>query len=129
MLKFLTNVQSSASVRLALLLGGKKVGSDIFGNVYYTKSPRRGLKRERRFVLYANGGTDASQVPAEWHGWLHHQTNDAPASVNPLRREWQKPHQPNMTGTQSAYVPPGHVQRGAQRDAATGDYEAWTPQE
>jgi NADH:ubiquinone oxidoreductase subunit len=129
MLKFLTNVQSSASVRLSLWLGGKQVGSDVFGNVYYTKPPKRGLKRERRFVLYANGGRDASMVPAEWHGWLHHQTNLAPTSVNPLRREWQKPHQPNMTGTNAAYIPPGHVQRGATRDAATGDYEAWTPQE
>ena len=129
MFKFLTNVQSSASVRLALWLGGKKIGSDVLGNVYYTKAPRRGLKRERRFVLYANGATDASLVPAEWHGWLHHQSADAPTSINPLRREWQKPHQPNYTGTAAAYVPPGHVQRGAVRDAATGDYQAWTPQE
>jgi NADH:ubiquinone oxidoreductase subunit len=32
-----------------------------------------------------------------------------------------------MTGTNRAYRPPGHVLAGGHRDAATGDYEAWTP--
>lgn len=127
MLKFLTSVQSSASIRLTVLLGGTKVGTDMYGNSYHTLKAKRGAKRERRIVLYANGAVEASLVPAEWHGWLHHQTDIVPQSVNPLRRKWQKPAQPNMTGTANAYVPPGHVTRGAQRDTATGDYQAWTP--
>lgn len=126
MLKFLTTVSSSASIRLFTLLHGKKVGEDVFGNSYYTAKPRRGLKHERRWVLY-NGVAEASLVPPEWHGWLHRQTNILPASENPLRRWWQKPPQPNFTGTKHAYVPPGHVTRGAQRDKATGDYQAWSP--
>mgnify|MGYP000882079300 CR=1 FL=1 len=120
MLKFLTDVQSTASVRLTLWLGGTKVGSDAFGNVYYTMKPRRGSKQQRRFVLYKSG-TDAAAVPAEWHGWLHHQTDTVPAGNNPLRRTWQKPHQPNLTGTSQAYQP--------QRATATGDYQPWSPSE
>ncbi len=119
MLKFLTDVQSTASVRLALWLGGKKVGADNFGNLYFTMKPRRGTKRERRLVLYKKG-IDAAAVPAEWHGWLHHQTNVLPAATNPLRRSWQKPHQANLTGTADAYAP--------QRARATGDYQAWSPE-
>lgn len=126
MLSFLTSVSSSASVRLFTLLNGKKAGQDAQGNVYYTAKPRRGYKRERRWVIY-NGVAEASRVPPEWHGWLHHQTDELPGELNPLRREWQQPPQSNLTGTNKAYVPPGHILRGAQRDKATGDYQAWTP--
>jgi NADH:ubiquinone oxidoreductase subunit len=127
MLKFLTTVSSSASVRLFTLLSGTKVGTDQLGNIYYTGKARKGYKRERRWVIY-NGEAEASRVPPEWHGWLHHQTDDLPQEQNNLRREWQLPAQKNMTGTANAYVPPGHVLRGTHRDTATGDYQAWTPE-
>ena len=127
MLRFLTNVQSSAATRLTLWLGGRLIGTDSFGNRYYTMKPKRGLKRERRLVMYAAANADASHVPPEWHGWLHHQTNDLPSADNTLRHAWQQPYQSNQTGTAAAYVPPGHVARGGHRDAATGDYQAWTP--
>ena len=54
----------------------------------------------------------------------------APPIENPesFRRNWQKPHRPNMTGTSEAYRPPGHISSGQKRDAATGDYEAWSPE-
>ena len=71
---------------------------------------------------------EASNVPPEWHGWLHHQTDIAPSEHGEsYRRPWQKPHLPNMTGSLAAYRPPGHVLEGGKRDKATGDYEAWTP--
>jgi len=126
MLKFLTSVSSSASVRLFTLLSGKRVGQDQLGNVYYSGKPRRGYKRDRRWVIY-NGEVEATRVPPEWHNWLHHTTDILPQEQNPLRREWQKPPEKNMSGSTGAYVPPGHVLRGAQRQKATGDYQAWTP--
>lgn len=126
MLGFLTSVSSTAWINLLTLLAGKKIGTDALGNVYYTGKPRGGYKRERRWVIY-NGEAEASRVPPEWHGWLHHTTDIIPGETNPLRREWQKPHQENMSGTKFAYVPPGHVLRGARRSDATGDYQAWTP--
>lgn len=126
MLKFLTTVSSSASVRLFTLLSGKKAGTDALGNIYYTGKARRGYKRERRWVIY-NGEAEASRVPAEWHGWLHHQTDVLPQEQNVLRRNWQLPPQKNLTGTAQAYVPPGHASRNTPRDKATGDYQAWTP--
>lgn len=126
MFKFLTTVQSAASIKLATWLSGTRVGTDQFGNVYYTAKPKRGSKRERRWVIY-KGDVEASTVPPEWHGWMHHQSDVVPGNNNPLRRNWQQPYIPNMTGTTAAYVPPGHVTRGAERDKATGDYQAWTP--
>ena len=66
----------------------------------------------------------------EWFGWLHHQSDRVPESgEESFRRLWQKPHNPNLTGTAQAYRPPGHLLKGGQRDKATGDYEAWRPPE
>jgi NADH:ubiquinone oxidoreductase subunit len=113
-------------------LNGKLVGSDAYGNRYYRDKRRRNLvkgggffSRERRWVIYS-GKPDASKVPAEWHGWLHH-TVDAIPSPDAVRRPWQKDHLPNFTGTSLAYRPPGAVPGGVGRPKATGDYEAWTP--
>lgn len=106
------------------LIFGERVGSDAFGNRYYRnrRAPRYG--RERRWVIY-KGRVEATKVPAEWHAWLHH-TTDAPLTdVKP--RPWQRQHLPNLSGTAFAYRPKGHDLSGGQRQAATGDYEPWTP--
>ena len=81
----------------------------------------------RRWVLY-KGANDASRVPSEWHGWLHHSYDAIPESHLPPPRIWEKDYVPNLTGTPSAYRPAGALERGGVRAAATGDYEAWTPE-
>ena len=88
---------------------------------------KNSLRKERRWVVY-KGEPDASKIPPEWHAWMHHTVTKPPAAKNPLRRKWQIPYQPNMTGTDKAYLPEGHTLRGGKRAAATGDYEAWTPE-
>jgi NADH:ubiquinone oxidoreductase subunit len=116
---------SNVQMLIHTLLKGKRVGTDSLGNVYYRGRPRRGTKRERRWVMYKNK-PEASLVPPEWHGWLHHQTDavPAPAGDSRYRKPWQKPPIANLTGTNAAYVPPGLK---GHRDHATGDYVAWTP--
>ena len=105
---------------------GDLVGSDPAGNKYYKdKRPATG-RRERRWVVY-NGAPEASTVPADWHGWLHHSTDVMGTDKASNKQAWQKEHVPNLTGTDAAYRPPGHVLRGAKREKATGDYEAWRP--
>lgn len=107
--------------------GAKRAGHDLYGNKYYHAKPRPGYKQERRWVIY-KGAPEASCVPPEWHGWLHHQTDVLPEEGAPsFRRKWQKPHMQNMTGTTEAYRPPGHLLAKGKRDRATGDYEAWQP--
>lgn len=120
-------VLSPAHINLfTMSKGGKPVGEDQLGNKYYRANPRKGYKRERRWVMY-KGAPEASSVPPEWHGWLHHQTDVIPGEGESYRREWQAPHKPNLTGTKQAYRPPGHILEGGKRDKATGDYEAWKP--
>lgn len=100
---------------------GREVGSDDAGNRYFES--RDG---GRRWVLYA-GSNDASRVPPEWHGWLHHSYDGLPQDVLPPARSWHKPAQANLTGTAGAYRPAGALDRGGVRAAATGDYSAWQP--
>jgi len=107
------------------LRGKTRVGEDDLGNVYYEGgSDPNGITR--RWVIYA-GANDASRVSPEWFGWLHHQIDDLPERGLPAPRRWEKPAVPNMTGTALAYRPPGALEKGGHRAAATGDYEAWTP--
>lgn len=105
---------------------GEKVGTDAFGNTYYRDTKRKLHGRERRWVIY-NGMPEASKVPPEWHGWLHHNMDQPLAADSKYHQPWVKPHQPNLTGTPEAYLPSGHQRAGGVRPAATGDYEAWSP--
>ncbi len=105
---------------------GQFVDTDSFGNRYYQQRRARAGARRRRWVLY-KGEAEASKVPPEWHGWLHYTVDEPPRADDAPPRDWQKPHQPNPTGTDEAYRPPGHLLAGGRRDRATGDYEPWTP--
>ncbi|MFM2356051.1 MAG: hypothetical protein RLZZ528_1787 [Pseudomonadota bacterium] len=99
---------------------GVRVGEDAQGNLYY--QTRDG---KRRWVIY-NGESEASRVSPEWHGWLHH-TWDEPPTRQPVKHKaWEKPHEANLTGSASAYAPPGSIRRGAPADRR--DYEAWVPE-
>ncbi|WAP68767.1 NADH:ubiquinone oxidoreductase subunit NDUFA12 [Jiella pelagia] len=101
---------------------GKKVGSDEFGNVYYTNADG-----SRRWVIY-NGAAEASAIPTGWHGWMHHRVETPPSDEAYAPREWQKSFEPNHTGTAKAYRPSGSLLRpGAERPRVTGEYDAWTP--
>ncbi|MXP42189.1 NADH:ubiquinone oxidoreductase subunit NDUFA12 [Altererythrobacter soli] len=110
-------------------LNGEHVGTDGLGNQYFrAKKGGRGTAEglERRWVIY-NGANDASRVPAEWHGWLHHTYDELPESHLPPPKIWETDYTPNATGTAGAYRPQGALERGGKRAGATGDYEAWTP--
>ena len=106
-------------------LFGAYVGTDGFGNKYYRNTRKARYGRERRWVVY-KGDPEASKVPAEWHAWLHHMS-DAPLP-EARKRPWQKPHQPNMTGTPEAYRPKGHDLAGGARARTASDYEPWQPE-
>ncbi len=109
---------------------GRFVGEDEQGNKYYEAKTDKGsydVGRKRRWVTY-NGYAEASKVSPDWHGWLHY-TFDEPPTIEPLlRRKWEKDHLPNLTGTPYAWRPQGSLERGGERPAATGDYEAWKPE-
>jgi NADH:ubiquinone oxidoreductase subunit len=115
----------SFEIRLYTWLFGKFAGKDQFGNRYYTSKKAQANGRLRRWVVY-KGAAEASKIPPLWHGWMHHMTDIIP-SETPDNYSWQKEPLPNLTGTDHAYLPPGHILNGGVRKKATGDYEAWQP--
>lgn len=97
------------------------MGEDTYGNCYYEAASRKGYQRLRRWVMY-NNYPEASTIPPEWHGWLHHQTNSLPDEYAAcFRHSWQKPPAENPTGTNYAYKP-----RNLLNDV---NYEAWRPED
>ncbi|KAK3585907.1 hypothetical protein CHS0354_038443 [Potamilus streckersoni] len=85
---------------------GDFVGEDKYGNKYYqNKYYFVGRSRWVQYVDKVNMDYDGSQIPAEWHRWLHYTTDDPPTKVPPVEREWIEPHTENMSGTPQEYVP------------------------
>ncbi|HEY4115079.1 MAG TPA: NADH:ubiquinone oxidoreductase subunit NDUFA12 [Rhizomicrobium sp.] len=107
---------------LTTWLSGEYVGSDTFGNRYYQKKGGT-----RRWVVY-NGTVEASRVPPDWHGWLHHTFREPPSAAPLPTKLWEKQHQPNLSGTSLAYRPQGSLAREGQHAPSTADYEAWVPE-
>ncbi len=118
---------ATIGTRLHTWLCGKHVGTDQFGNRYYTQRSAPDKGRAKRWVIY-KGLAEPSKVPPLWHGWLHYSTDALPDKKHKAY-DWEKEYIPNLTGTAGAYVPPGHIRRGAERDRSASDYEAWTPGE
>ncbi|MEZ5921144.1 MAG: NADH:ubiquinone oxidoreductase subunit NDUFA12 [Parvularculaceae bacterium] len=103
------------------------VGKDEQGNRYFEERTGSGADAvKRRWVIY-HGVAEASRVPPDWHGWIHH-TFAEPPTVAPLkRRSFEKDHMPNMTGTPLAYHPEGSlVYAGVKKRA--DEYEPWSPE-
>ncbi|MDR3512281.1 MAG: NADH:ubiquinone oxidoreductase subunit NDUFA12 [Caulobacteraceae bacterium] len=131
MLKAIFTWWNGATIGVLFTIGrrGAFVGQDEFGNRYYEARDNKDSydQRKRRWVTF-KGYAEASKVPPDWHGWLHH-TFEAPPTVEPLlRRAWEKDYLPNLTGTVEAWRPAGSLARTGERPAATGDYQAWRPE-
>ena len=101
---------------------GRKVGTDSYGNVYYEAK-----KGGKRWVIY-NGSNDASRIPPDWYAWMHGLIEGLPEESLPPAPKYLKDPVPNRTGTPDAYRPAGALERGGRRAAASGDYQAWTPE-
>ncbi|WP_323042783.1 NADH:ubiquinone oxidoreductase subunit NDUFA12 [Gemmobacter sp.] len=121
LLSFLTWWNSQTlNTRFFTWRNGVKVGEDEQGNVYF-----RSRDGKRRWVIF-NGEMEASRVPPDWHGWLHHTWDELPSEKPLAHKPWEQPHRENLTGTEGAYVPAGSLRRAAPVERR--DYEAWQPE-
>ena len=103
MLTFLNKIftwwnRDTFGTRLKTILFGKLVGTDHLGNKYYES------KNGKRWVIYA-AEIEASKIPVEWYSWIHFTHNKIENNHELKKYDWQKPHQENLTGTDSAYYP------------------------
>lgn len=74
---------------------GKCVGQDDHGNSYFEGRWVGPQGKPRRWVSYGSKKTDPSNVPAQWHGWLHFTEMTPPRQSALDRFFWQKPHVAN----------------------------------
>ncbi len=99
--------------RIKTILTGKLVGKDEFGNKYYQS------KSGKRWVIYSDE-IDASKISVEWFSWIHFMSNKIENNHEFKKYKWQKPHRPNLTGTESAYYPNKN-----KKDAIKKKYKSW----
>ncbi|EGD72696.1 hypothetical protein PTSG_04425 [Salpingoeca rosetta] len=104
-------------MREGKVMPGTLVGVDKLGNRYY--EDRTQMFGQHRRVDYASSQPDGSQIPGEWHRWMHYMTDDLPNSEEPLKK-WQAMHTENYTGTTKQYVP---------YSTTKPKIEAWKPQQ
>ena len=104
--------QDTFGTRLKTIFFGKLVGTDELGNKYYES------KNGKRWVIYSNT-IDASKIPVEWYSWIHFTPNKIEKKHILEKYEWQKPHQENLTGTDSAYYP------NKNKDGVKKKYSSW----
>ena len=97
------------------LFTGKLVGIDEFGNKYYSNT------KGKRWVIYSKQ-VESSQIPPEWHLWIHFLKNNKPQD-NLHKYKWQKKHQENLTGTIRAYKPDGSLASDSKKNMKK--YESW----
>jgi NADH:ubiquinone oxidoreductase subunit len=105
---------------------GELKGSDHLGNQYYENLSR--LPGRQRFVVYAGWGKgyDPSQVPPEWHQWLHSISDRTPVERPVQPRPYQLQAQPmklSQYGMLGNYSPPGSFAR--QQPKTHSNYNVW----
>jgi NADH:ubiquinone oxidoreductase subunit len=85
---------------------GDLVGTDKYGNKYYQNDFY--FFGRNRWVEYNQTvflDYDGSQVPAEWHNWLHYICDDPPTTNPRVHYKWMIEHGENLSGTDKAYTP------------------------
>ena len=104
-------------------LFAKKIGSDEYGNLYFSNNKKKPTNnyRESRWIIY-EGEVEASKVPQEWNAWLHHVTKDAPRKFT-RKPKWVKRHKPNLTGTVKA----NKVKDVRVKNKINDIYSKWNP--
>ncbi|CAI5449474.1 unnamed protein product [Caenorhabditis angaria] len=99
---------------------GTLVGNDKYGNRYYENNEY--FVPRNRWVEFPDKvwlDYDASQVPPEWHSWLHHITDSPPTVQEPLTQKFSLDHKENT----SIYADKKYIPYSTTRTKV----QAWTP--
>eukprot|EP01121_Diplochlamys_sp_Union-15-3_P012774 TRINITY_DN3875_c0_g1_i2.p1 TRINITY_DN3875_c0_g1~~TRINITY_DN3875_c0_g1_i2.p1 ORF type:complete len:104 (-),score=21.71 TRINITY_DN3875_c0_g1_i2:9-320(-) len=77
----------------------------------------KAITGRNRWVQYADNEFNASQVPAEWHSWLHYSSNIIPLSEDAVKYlpSYHVTHRENPTGTDAIYTPPHYLRNSKYR--------------
>ncbi len=106
--------------KLFTFIRGKQVGTDNENNKFYVHKKNS----QKRWIIY-NGLMDASRIPAEWHDWLHHRTDEIP-NESDKKLNWYKMHKENSTGTNESYSP--NASKDKEPAILKKNYKPWRPE-
>ncbi|KAF0976815.1 hypothetical protein FDP41_004110 [Naegleria fowleri] len=99
------------------------VGVDKYGNKYWETTKPTELNRNRWVELARKDLVyDASDIPAEWHMWIHRLRDEPPTEDEANRKGFgvRRPHQPNWSGNpEKRHYPPGHFFNPSHKDVST----------
>ncbi|OQV11665.1 putative NADH dehydrogenase [ubiquinone] 1 alpha subcomplex subunit 12 [Hypsibius exemplaris] len=86
---------------------GTHVGTDKYGNRYFENNYY--FMGRNRWVLFNDAFRleyDGSQIPPEWHQWMHYTTDKTPIERPPVQHRWMVQHEENKTGSsKDTYYP------------------------
>jgi len=119
--------KQTLGTRLYTWRKGNRVGQDALGNVYYENPTPGPDGHPRRWVIFKDS-IEASAVTADWHGWLHHTVSEPPSDKDVQRKDWEKDHRPNPTGSADAVYPPGSLMNPSEKAHGRTAYSAWSPE-
>ncbi|MBQ4874745.1 MAG: NADH-ubiquinone oxidoreductase [Rickettsiaceae bacterium H1] len=97
------------------LLFKKLVAIDQFGNRYYQYNNIRQVKYK--------GRNEPTKIPPEYLLWLHYSIDKI---ENKTKHNWEKERIINLTGTNGAYLPDGHILKSPFQ-IEKKDYIPWEP--
>ncbi|KAL7611210.1 probable NADH dehydrogenase [ubiquinone] 1 alpha subcomplex subunit 12 [Lactuca sativa] len=109
-------------------IGATLVGVDKVGNKYYEKLHQTQYGRHRWVEYASKDRYNASQVPPEWHGWLHFITDHTGDELLMLKpKRYGLDHKENFSGEGDEYIyhSKGHTLNPGQRDWTR--YQSWQP--
>ncbi|XP_013384132.1 NADH dehydrogenase [ubiquinone] 1 alpha subcomplex subunit 12 [Lingula anatina] len=89
------------NVKYGFFVGEDKYGNKYWQNDFYFFGSNRWVEYSPQVGMRI----DASQIPAEWHRWLHYVTDIPPSEEPPVQHRWMADHEQNPTGTGSRYIP------------------------
>jgi len=88
---------------------GKFVGTDQWGNKYFENLDYM-FGKDRWVEPNIKVGIEATNIPPEWHSWIHHETDlTGPEIIEKFAPKYKEMHTPNLTGTEKAYLPKGYL--------------------
>merc|ERR1719354_609638 len=96
---------------------GKLVGVDEHKNEYYEN--RTEVSMRDRWILYNKWNFDATQIPPQWHQWLHRMTDDIPSDKTLPTSFFTPSHVENVTGSSGAFKTYNTVKNR---------FQSWVPQ-
>ncbi|KAF9928144.1 hypothetical protein FBU30_002600 [Linnemannia zychae] len=102
--RFLRQLNNIGDTKVGTLVGTDQFGNKYFENLNESYGRNRWVQFAVEDTFFNRGTANASQIPAEWHGWLHRMLQ-APPTVDKtmVAPKWGVTYTENLTGSPKAY--------------------------